>query len=161
MKRSMQSVGWLLLVGLMCSCAAAPLPPPESGYEEGGVEIAVKADDQLNLSGGRPHTLVLCIYQLATPNAFNQLSGDEDGLYRLLECSLFDASVASAKRLIVHPGDSTTHTLDRAEGAKYVAVAAGYYHALDAPATIAGNIALAKGLLAAPKKPRKLPLMPL
>jgi type VI secretion system VasD/TssJ family lipoprotein len=111
----------------VCSCAAAPLPPPESGYEEGGVEIAVKADDQLNQSGGRPHTLVLCIYQLATPNVFNQLAGDEDGLYRLLECSLFDPSVASAKRLIVHPGDSTTHTLDRAEGAKYVAVAAGYY----------------------------------
>ena len=45
----------------------------------------------------------------------------------MLECGLFDAGVATSKRLIVHPGKDVTVTLDRAEGAKYVAAVAGYY----------------------------------
>jgi len=82
------------------SCAAKQLPPPESAYEEGAIKVHVKADPKLNLSDGKAHTLLVCVYQLKDPNALNQLSGDDDGLYRLLECGLFDASVAGAKRLI-------------------------------------------------------------
>jgi type VI secretion system VasD/TssJ family lipoprotein len=117
----------LLLVIVMWSCAAKQLPPPESAYEEGAIKVHVKADQQLNLSDGKAHTLLVCVYQLKDPNALNQLSGDEDGLYRLLECGLFDASVAAAKRLIVQPGQDTIFNLDRAEGARYVAITAGYY----------------------------------
>jgi hypothetical protein len=72
-------------------------------------------------------TVLKHLYQLRDPNTFNQLSDDTEGIYKLLECDLFDASVATAKRLIVHPGQDVTVTLDRAEGAKYVALAAGYY----------------------------------
>ncbi len=74
-----------------------------------------------------PHTLHVCVYQLRDPNAYNQLANDEDGLYQLLECSLFDMSVVSSKRLTVHPGRDLKISLDRAEDAKYVAVVAGYY----------------------------------
>lgn len=35
--------------------------------------------------------------------------------------------MVSSKRLFVQPGESFTDTLDRAEGAKYVAVVAGYF----------------------------------
>ncbi len=111
----------------MWSCAPKQLPAPEFGYEEDAIKIHVKADPQLNLSDGKPHTLLACIYQLKDPNAFNQLAGDQDGLYRLLECSLFDASVVGAKKLIVQPGQNTTFNLDRAQGTAYVGVAAGYY----------------------------------
>lgn len=112
---------------LMTACASAPLPSPEWTYEKDAIEIQIKADPKLNFDDGVPHTLVLCLYQLRDPNTFNQLSDDTDGIYTLLECKLFDGSVATAKRLIVHPGQDTTIVLDRAEGAKYVAVAAGYY----------------------------------
>jgi predicted component of type VI protein secretion system len=74
-----------------------------------------------------PHTLQVCVYQLRDPNAYNQLANDEDGLYQLLECSLFDMSVVSSKRLTVHPDRDLNISLDRAEDAKYVAVVAGYY----------------------------------
>jgi len=112
---------------LMTACASQPLPQPEWTYEKDAIQVHLKADPKLNFDDGVPHTLVLCIYQLRDPNAFNQLSEDTDGIYKLLECSLFDGSVATAKRLIVHPGQDMNVTLDRADGAKYLAVAAGYY----------------------------------
>ncbi|MFZ1985138.1 MAG: type VI secretion system lipoprotein TssJ [Desulfatitalea sp.] len=111
----------------LAACATQPLPPTEWSYAKDAVQIHVKADAKLNLDNGVSHTLVLCVYQLRDPNTFNQLSDDPAGIYKLLECSLFDGSVATAKRLIVHPGQDMNVNLDRAEGAKYVAVVAGYY----------------------------------
>ena len=127
MRKRVVTLSRLLLVLLVWSCAPKQLPAPEYGYEEDAIKIHVKADPQLNLSDGKPHTLLVCIYQLKDPNAFNQLAGDQEGLYRLLECALFDASVVGAKKLIVQPGQNTTFNLDRAQGTAYVGVAAGYY----------------------------------
>jgi type VI secretion system VasD/TssJ family lipoprotein len=121
------SLSGLVSIILIWSCTAKQLPPPESEYEKDAIKINVKADPQLNLSDGKPHTLLVCVYQLNDPNAFNQLAGDQEGLYRLLECELFDTSVDGAKKLIVQPGQNTTFNLDRSQGARYVAVAAGYY----------------------------------
>ncbi len=117
----------LCVIMLFAGCASQPLPQPDWTFEKDAVQIHLKADPKLNFDDGVPHTLVLCIYQLRDPNAFNQLSDDTDGIYKLLGCDLFDGSVATAKRLIVHPGQDMNVKLDRAEGAKYVAVAAGYY----------------------------------
>jgi type VI secretion system VasD/TssJ family lipoprotein len=114
----------LLLLG---ACASQPLPPPEWTYEKDAIEVHLKSDPKLNLDEGLPHTLLVCLYQLKDPNAFNQLSDDTDGIYKLLECGLFDAAVATAKRIIVRPGKDMRVTLDRAAGAQYVAVVAGYY----------------------------------
>ena len=116
-----------LVVLIVTACASQPLPPPEWTYEKDAVVLHLKSDPKLNFDDGVAHTLVACIYQLKDPNAFNQLSEDTDGIYKLLECSLFDSGVATAKRLIIHPGKDVDVTLDRAEGAKYVAVVAGYY----------------------------------
>jgi type VI secretion system VasD/TssJ family lipoprotein len=112
---------------LIGACASQPLPPPKWTYEKDAIEIHIKADPKLNLDDGVAHTLVVCLYQLKDPNAFNQLADDTDGIYKLLECSLFDSGVAASKRIIVYPGKDQSVTLDRAEGAKYVAAVAGYY----------------------------------
>jgi type VI secretion system VasD/TssJ family lipoprotein len=117
----------LILALLLGACAAQPLPPPEWGYEKDAIKIHLKADDKLNLDDGAPHTLVLCTYQLKDPNTFNQLSEDADGIYKLLECGLFDGSVATARRLIVRPGQDLSVNLDRAADAQFVALVAGYY----------------------------------
>ncbi|MGD9180646.1 MAG: type VI secretion system lipoprotein TssJ [Desulfobacterales bacterium] len=127
MRKVIFSLSWLASIFLMWSCAAQQLPPPESEYEKDAIKINVKADPQLNFSDGKPHTLMVCVYQLNDPNGFNQLADDQEGLYRLLECDLFDGSVDGAKKLIVQPGQNTTFNLDRTQGARYVAVAAGYY----------------------------------
>lgn len=127
MKKGLEKLSLLLFIFFVCSCASQPVAPPEWQYEHEAIDIHVKADPQLNLYEGLPHTLLMCVYQLKDPNAFNQLTEDDDGLYKLLECSRFDASVVSSKSEIIHPGQNLTFALDRAEGAKYVAVVAGYY----------------------------------
>jgi type VI secretion system VasD/TssJ family lipoprotein len=127
LKKVIFALSGLVSIFLIWSCASKQLPPPELGYEKDAIKIHLKADAQLNLSDGKPHTLLVCVYQLNDPNTFNQLAGDQEGLYRLLECGLFDASVAAAKKLIVQPGQNNTINLDRSQGARYVAVAAGYY----------------------------------
>ena len=126
--KALLKTGFLLLLALfVCSCASRSVAPPsEWKYEKDAIRIHLSADIQLNLYEGTPHPLVICFYQLGDPNTFNQLTGDNEGLYRLLECSRFDTSVVSSKRMIVHPGQDLTFTLDRAEQAKYVAVVAGY-----------------------------------
>jgi type VI secretion system VasD/TssJ family lipoprotein len=111
----------------LAACAAKQLPPPKWAYEKEAIRMHIKADDKLNLDEGEAHTLLLCAYQLSDPNTFNQLANDQDGLYRLLECSLFGNGAAAAKRMIIQPGQDINMALDRAEGARYVAMVAGYY----------------------------------
>jgi type VI secretion system VasD/TssJ family lipoprotein len=117
----------LCLVAAISSCSTVTRTP-EYTYQKEAVTITLRADPRLNLYQGTPHTLVACTYQLRDPNAFNQLVDEKDGLSKLLECSRFDASVAYAKRLVVQPGQEFRESLDRAEGAKYVSVVAGYYN---------------------------------
>ena len=111
---------------MILSCASAPILPPEWRYEKEAVKLTLQADPQLNLYNNMAHTLQLCVYQLKDPNGFNQLIETEEGLYKLLEGSMFDASVANFKRLNMSPSQSTPFTMDRAEGAKYIGIAAGY-----------------------------------
>ena len=117
----------IAIIFLSYSCASRPPTPPDWSPEKKAIHLRLVADPQLNLHEEMPHTLLLCIYQLRSPNAFNQLADDIEGIYKLLECSLFDTSVARSKKLIVHPGQESIKDLDRAEGAKYVAIVAGYY----------------------------------
>ena len=73
------------------------------------------------------HTLVLCIYQLSDPNAFNDLAKNKEGLTKLLGCSKFSDSVTSFQRLIFQPGELRSVSLDRAEKTQFVGIAAGYF----------------------------------
>ncbi len=120
-----------LLLGLfvlaICSCASQTVIPPVYNYQERAIRLHIFADNKLNFYDGKEHALHLCVYQLREPNAFKQLSYDKDGLYKLLSCGRFDQSVTSFDRIVVQPGRETIETFDRAEGTKYVGVAAGYY----------------------------------
>ncbi|WP_022665657.1 type VI secretion system lipoprotein TssJ [Desulfospira joergensenii] len=127
MKKSIVLLVSVLFMLVLFSCAKKVLPPPRWTYEKEAIKIQVKADPMLNLDNGKAHTLFVCVYQLKDPNGFNQLSGDQSGLYKLLECRLFDPGVATSKRLIVNPGEQTTLMMDRAEHAKYLGIIAGYY----------------------------------
>ena len=74
---------WLLAFGL-CSCTSMPSAPVEWKYEKEAIQLHLKADFQLNLHEGTPHTLLICVYQLRNPNVFNQLAGDNKGVSHLL-----------------------------------------------------------------------------
>jgi type VI secretion system VasD/TssJ family lipoprotein len=107
---------------------SSEIEPEDWYYQENAIQLVLRADPQLHLHNGVPHTLHLCFYQLRDPNAFNQMTEDEDGLYLLLNCGTFDASVTSFKALQVQPGQVFSQRMDRAEGSRYVGIAAGYYN---------------------------------
>lgn len=119
----------LLVFFSLCSCTGITRKS-NYGYSEQGIQLRVKSDLQLNLYQGKPHTLVLCVYQLRDPNTFNQMADEEGGLSKLLDGSRFDNSVSSSKKIVVHPGIEIAEVLDRADGAKYVCVVAGYFYEL-------------------------------
>lgn len=108
------------------SCALSPASPPQWNLQKEGVTLHLEADNKLNLTRGKAYTLYFVVYQLINPNQFNQLAEDEDGLAKLLECRNFDSSVASVKSMVVYPGSDVTYRMDRAEGARYIGVVAGY-----------------------------------
>jgi len=128
----------LLLLGVVVhvvSCASGqgarqrgpaqlPLSCP---YKQAAIQISLKADPELNPYNNAPHTLYICFYQLKDPNAFNLKARYDDGLYELLDCSLFDPSVTSFERVTVEPGKNQALTMDRAEGSNYFAMVAGYF----------------------------------
>lgn len=99
----------------------------EWGFEPNAIRVSLTADSGLNFYEGTPHTVVVWVYQLSNPNKFNQLADERTGLTKLLEGGQFDPTVGDFKREFVQPGRTVSMTLDRAEGAKYVAVVAGYY----------------------------------
>jgi type VI secretion system VasD/TssJ family lipoprotein len=119
----------LFAISFLFACASRPPTPPDWRYEESAITLYVKTDPQLNLYDGVAHALHVCVYQLRNPNTFNQYAETSQGISDLLQCNLFDSSVASAKvlsRLGIQPGKVLTFTLDRAESAKYVGIVAGY-----------------------------------
>jgi type VI secretion system VasD/TssJ family lipoprotein len=117
----------VFLVPFLWSCASSS-QSIKWEYEKDAIALHFKSDKQLNYKDKKAHALVVCVYQLTSPNAFEQLAGSRDGLYKLLECQVFDpASVAVSKQVVASPGKNVEMKLDRAEGAKYVALVAGYY----------------------------------
>jgi predicted component of type VI protein secretion system len=123
----------LLSSSLICSCATGKKIDPADpaitwGFRDKAIEIFYRADKNLNQYDNKPHTILMCVFQLSDPNVFSELSTSVDGLNKLLQCSRFDASVAGFRRIIVQPGDVKQIVLDRAEGAKWLGIAAGYYN---------------------------------
>ena len=119
----------LSTAALLFSCSSAPpvQQPPEWGYERDAISLRFTGDPQLNLFQKRAHSLIVCLYQLRDLNGFSQLSDERDGLSKLLDCGRFDPSVTYAKRLVLQPNQKSAQSLDRAEGAKYLGLVAGYY----------------------------------
>ena len=92
-----------------------------------GVSLRIKSGTRLNEFEGKSHTVSVCVYQLSNANIFQNLSKQKDGVITLLNCKSFDKSVASFNRAIVEPGKTVDLVLDRAEGAQFVGLAAGYF----------------------------------
>lgn len=101
----------------------------------------------MNMNEGNPHTLMVCLYQLRNKSMFEQLSGNQDGIYQLLDCEAFDSSVNSVKRLFIHPGQDLSIVMDRLAGTRHLGLVAGYFvlqkermtRVINIPVTIAEN----------------------
>ncbi len=118
---------------LLASCAGGSSSGGGSaagayGYEKDAISLHLKGDPKLNLFDRRPHTLLVCVYQLRDPNALNQVLQDAEDVTKLLECGRFDPSIVNARKIILQPGKEISEALDRAEGARYIGIVAGYYN---------------------------------
>jgi len=125
--------GWLkflaaaALLAAFAGCAKKTVPVPTWSYQPDAIRFIYQADPQLNLYEGKRHTLLLALYQLSDTGAFTSLAKDPDGLAKLLQVERFDPSVVSMERYILQPGELRTIEIYRAENAKWVGLAAGYY----------------------------------
>lgn len=127
MKNTIKILFVFSCIALLCSCSSVSRRPDYGIYGIGAIQLRIKSDQDLNYYNGEPHTLRLCVYQLSSLNAFNQLREEKDGFSKLLECSSFDSSVTSSKPFVIYPGQDLNEVIDRAEGTKYIAFIAGYY----------------------------------
>ena len=82
------------VTSFLSSCATSEKPDSADpglvwGYGSKAIKISYQASKDLNIYGGKPRTILLCLYQLSEPNVFNELSKSDDGLKKLLECARF------------------------------------------------------------------------
>lgn len=99
----------------------------EWSYAPGAISIELRSDPRLNLHDDAPHTLVLAIVQTIDPNLFKALLADETAVARLLATGQSIPPMTAVERVIVEPGRTRTIRIDRAQGAQYFGVIAGYY----------------------------------
>ena len=135
-RASMMLACGIVLALLLASCAGGSSSGGGAGgassgayeYEKDAISLHLKGDPKLNLFEKRPHTRLVCIYQLRDPNALNQVLQDAEDVTKLIECGRFDPSIVNTKKFILQPGKEITEALDRAEGARYIGIVAGYYN---------------------------------
>lgn len=100
-------------------------------FSRNAVMIEIQADNRLNQYGGEAHTLVLGVYQMEDPAVFQKLIGDTALVGKTLESGKGGEGFVHFARYVVTPGQHSILSLDRAQKAKFVGIAAGYYQ-LDA-----------------------------
>ena len=126
MKKNILFIFLILLTTVFYSCAGRGRSP-EYGYKKDAIIFNLKSDPQLNLFQKTPHTLLLCVYQLTDPTAFNQLTDKKEGMQKALECDRFDPTVTNSTSLVILPNQERIEKLDRAGGTNFIGVIAGYY----------------------------------
>ncbi|MDR0379223.1 MAG: type VI secretion system lipoprotein TssJ [Candidatus Accumulibacter sp.] len=132
--------GTLLLLAAACggkNAVAPPMPEPAPVEDPsrvvwqaapGGLRLDIEAASDLNTQDGMPLALSLCVFQLDKTDKFDDLVKTPEGLDKLQACTVDAADATSAKRFWLQPGQKLTEDMDRAEGARTMAVAAGYAH---------------------------------
>lgn len=116
---------------------APPMPKPAPAEdpsrvvwnaEPGGVRLSIETTPDLNARDGVSLALSLCVFQLDKSDKFNDLAQTPEGLDKLQTCTVDAAGAVSARRYWLQPGQKLTEDIDRAEGARMMAVVAGYAH---------------------------------
>ena len=127
MKLKTMLVGfWVICAAVLtASCAGKGKEVPP--YVKDAIGIKITAAPDLNFFNNQSHTLVLAVYELSDPNVYKQMLESSDGVVQLLEGKQFDATVLSRRRATVQPGENASFVMDQVEGARYVAVVAGFY----------------------------------
>lgn len=96
-------------------------------FAKDAVMIEVAAEANLNRYAGESHTLLVVVYQMADSAAFFKLIADPAALAKSMGSDKGAEPFVQFTRYVVTPGQRSILILDRAQKAKFIGVAAGYY----------------------------------
>jgi type VI secretion system VasD/TssJ family lipoprotein len=99
----------------------------EWSYAKEGIWLQLASDDQLNNYENESHTLVMGVYQLSETQSFYKLLADRPQISNDLLTGQTGKQVIQFDRYVLTPGKATVLKLDRAQGAKFIGMIAGYY----------------------------------
>ena len=128
------------LLCLLCACSstqedpyAMPKALPATSPEKivwqqapGAITVILDAESDSNLIDGTGHATSICIMQVPDAEKLKAMGSDEAGLRSLLACKPAPPDIISALQLFVQPGEYRVFPMDRMEGVKHIAVAAGF-----------------------------------
>lgn len=97
-------------------------------FAKDAVLIELDADQKLNLHDNQAHTLLLGIYQMTDSAVFHKLLNDPVSFAKTLETGKAGEGFVMFSRYVVAPGKHIILSFDRAQNAKFIGIAAGYYH---------------------------------
>lgn len=120
----------IVVAAFLTGCAGKPVlevAPEDWVYEDRAITIQVESPSDLNAISGRPHSLVIGLFQLSDPNTFDGLAATQQGAIDLLNKGKIDDTVSNFTRVIVQPGESKTTVYPRSQGAKFIGLVVGYY----------------------------------
>jgi type VI secretion system VasD/TssJ family lipoprotein len=122
-----------VLFGL-AGCSSTPtelvVAEDEWAYEIGAINMLIRSATDVNTVNGRPHSIVIGIFQMDNPNTFISLAVNQevpDGAFELLKKGRVDDSIVSFQLIPMQPGEQKNISISRAQKAKYIGVIAGYY----------------------------------
>ncbi len=118
---------WILLTWNPAQSQELTVSSDDWVYEEQAISIKIEASADLNSVSGRPHSLVIGVFQLNDPNTFSGLSVTREGAVQLLDNGLVDDSMVGFQQIIALPGETRTLQLARSRQAKYVGFIVGYF----------------------------------
>lgn len=129
-----------LLVLLLAGCSskkedpyAMPPPLPADSPDKvvwneakGAISLILEAADDSNLIDGTGHATSICIMQVPDADKLKAMGQDADGIRALLACRPAPPDIIAARQFYVQPGTHMTLVMDRVEGARHIAVVAGF-----------------------------------
>ena len=115
---------------LLASCASKTVlevAPEDWSYKDRAIHIHASEPTDLNSISGRPHSLMIGVFQLSDPNTFRGLAETREGAVKLLNEGRVDDTISQFNRLIMQPGEDKVTAYPRAQGSMYVGIISGYF----------------------------------
>jgi type VI secretion system VasD/TssJ family lipoprotein len=124
----------LLLAGflaLLTACSSAPtelsVEEDKWTYEVRAINLLLRATADVNSVSGRPHSIVVGLFQMNNPGTFDGLSVTREGAVELLQKGKIDETIVGFQLVTMRPGEQKSVSISRAESAKFIGVITGYF----------------------------------
>ena len=119
------------LLTLLAACSSAPtelsVEEDKWTYEVRAINLLLRATADVNSVSGRPHSIVVGLFQMADPSTFDGLSVTREGAVELLQKGKIDETIVGFQLVTMRPGEQKSVSISRAESAKYIGVITGYF----------------------------------